>query len=623
MNLQPSVVNVFCGELSVAPENKEEKSLKLSYFDLENFDANINIGFNKFINDIESLPPRIIDLLEIAAYVFCADRAVDRGERNSINNNSWARSFQFYIPVRDNLFWSNPKVSAAISSAMEFMTGDRKYSFQFEKYEQIPNIVPNHQLSLFNNEYITISEAKNTEVMLFSGGLDSLAGVIEYLNTFKSKELCLVSHKANNSVTHTQNSIIGYLQKRYNHRIKHYNFECHFKKNTPSKEETQRSRMFLYSAIAFAICNCYEKQEFYVYENGITSINLPKQADTFNARASRTTHPKAIALLQKFYRYFSEEFSLLTPYSNKTKADILQIFKNNNEQNIISSSVSCSSTRNKPGIAAHCGCCSQCIDRRFAVFATELEEYDAEYADDFIRHIPNSETRQRLYNTLRLAAMEGMKSKQDFIEKYMDEIADIIDYTPGSNPDDKMDDLYKLFCRFGQSVLFAAKRIQAQCEDLSAKNPKDSLLEMLATREHLATPTLSRVNEIDQYPKVAIPLMFQREPPANENDFNDKVQALLVSKGDFEREYPVLQFGITSYKADHSQDMLLIESKYIRSNTSPSVATNGIASDITLVPNEFGLYFVVYDPERRIGSDMKFISNLESKRESCFVRIYR
>lgn len=622
MILQPSVVNVFCGELSVIAEN-EEKSLKLSYFDLEGFESNISVGFSKFVNDIENLQPRIIDLLEIAAYVFSADRAVDRGERTSINNNSWARSFQFHIPVRDYLFWSDPKVSASISAAIEYMTGDRKYSFQFEKYEHIPNIVPNHQLSLFKDEYSTISEAENTRVMLFSGGLDSLAGAIEYLNTFKDKKLCLVSHKSNNSVTRTQNSLINYLNKRYNHRIKHYSFECHFKKNTPSKEETQRSRMFLYSAIAFAICNCYKKREFYIYENGITSINLPKQADVFNARASRTTHPKTIALLQEFYRYFNEGFSLLAPYLNKTKADVLQIFKDNGEQNIISSSVSCSSTRNKPGVATHCGCCSQCIDRRFAVFATGLEEYDAEYADDFIRHIPNSETKQRLYNTLRLAAMEGMKDKQDFIEKYMDEIADIIDYTPGSNPDDKVDDLYKLFCRFGQSVLFAAKRIQAQYEDLSIKNPKDSLLEMLAKREHLITPTLSRVNEIDQYLRVAIPLMFQREAPANENDFNDKVQALLVGKGDFEREYPILQFGITSYKADHSQDMLLIESKYIRGNTSPSVVTDGIASDITLVPNEYGLYFIVYDPERRIGSDMKFISSLESKRESCFVRIYR
>lgn len=619
---QPTVINVFCGNLIIATGNTEEKRLNLSYYEQENFNANINVGFSKFVNDIDSLSSRIIDLLEIATYVFSADRAVNRGERTSLNNGSWSRSFKFYIPVRDYVFWSNPRVVNAVSDALEFMTGDRKYSFHFEKYNEIPDIIPNHQLSLFKEGYTAIDELKNTEVMLFSGGLDSLAGAIEFLNTSKDKKLCLVSHKANNSVTCTQNGIINYLRGKYKDRINHYNFECHFKNNTPSKEETQRSRIFLYSAIGFAICNYYEKQEFYIHENGITSINLSKQADVFNGRASRTTHPKTIALLQKFYRCFNNRFSILLPYSDKIKSDILQVFKDNNEQNIISSSVSCSSTRTKPGIAPHCGCCSQCIDRRFAVYAMGLEEYDAQYAYDFISHIPNSETKQRLYNTLRLAAMEDMKDKEDFIETYMDEIADIIDYIPGSNPDDKMDDLYKLFCRFGKAILFAAKRMQIKYEDLDLKNPKDSLLEMLANREYLVAPTLSRVNEIDKYLKDAIPLMFQRNAPANENDFNDKVQALLCNKN-FEREYPVLQFGITSYKADHSQDTLLIESKYIRNKTTPSMAMDGIASDITIIPNKFSLYFVVYDPDRRIISDSKFINDLESKRGSCYVRIYR
>lgn len=60
--------------------------------------------------------------------------------------------------------------------------------------------------------------------------------------------------------------------------------------------------MFLFSAIAFSLCNYYGKHSFYVYENGITSMNLPKQADVINARASRTTHPKTLGLLRKFYK---------------------------------------------------------------------------------------------------------------------------------------------------------------------------------------------------------------------------------------------------------------------------------------------------------------------------------
>jgi len=127
---------------------------------------------------------------------------------------------------------------------------------------------------------------------------------------------------------------------------------------------------------------------------------------------------------------------------------------------------------------------------------------------------------------------------------------------------------------------------------------------------------------INSYIKT-IPVLFQREKPKNENDFNDKIQAVLSTQGKFDREYPALKFGITNYRADHSQDVLLIESKYIRGKTSPSVATEGIASDITQVPNECGLLFVVYDPERSIISDDNYIREFENKRENCYVRIYR
>lgn len=185
-------------------------------------------------------------------------------------------------------------------------------------------------------------------------------------------------------------------------------FKCHNKKSTPSRDETQRTGMFLFAAIAFAICHCYNKNEFYIYENGITSINLSKQMDVINARASRTTHPKTIELLRKLFRNFNPSFDIRVPYYNKTKADILHMFESCGEVSIITSSVSCSSTRNKPKTeAAYCGCCSQCIDRIFSMFATGLNEHDALYADDFIRNIPNNEVKQRLYNMLRLAQVDS------------------------------------------------------------------------------------------------------------------------------------------------------------------------------------------------------------------------
>ncbi len=52
------------------------------------------------------IPPRVIDLLEIAAYVFAADQSIGRGGPTRRDwGRDWRRSMHFCIPVRDLAFW--------------------------------------------------------------------------------------------------------------------------------------------------------------------------------------------------------------------------------------------------------------------------------------------------------------------------------------------------------------------------------------------------------------------------------------------------------------------------------------------------------------------------------------
>ena len=355
MNERPPRINkIYCGELCLEDISEKQSVYNLSYYNTGNIVSNVRIRFDKFVHDVLSLPDRIVDLLEIASYIYAADRLVSRGKRDSVSNDNWSRSFEFNIPVRDYDFWTENNVNTALSSALSFMTGDREFKFLFSKY-RIDPLVFGHHAQLFSEEYATLEETKNTEIILFSGGLDSLAGTIEYLNKNPINNVCLVSHIANNSTIHTLKICVDHLKSKYGAtRIKHYKFETHFTHLTPSVEETQRTRMFLFSAIAFSISLYYKKDSFIVFENGITSINFPKQSDVFNARASRTTHPKTIGLLKQLYSYLTSNFEIETPYNLMTKSDILKIFVKYGEQNIISSSVSCSSTRTKPTGTTHC-----------------------------------------------------------------------------------------------------------------------------------------------------------------------------------------------------------------------------------------------------------------------------
>lgn len=617
----PNTVRVFCGELCQSPTCSSDV-INLLHSDFNGLSANITVGLDSFVEDSEELSPRVVDLLQIAAYVFGADRMANRGERSSINYGSWARTFEFHVPVLDYDFWGNDNVKKALCDALAFMTGDRKYSFCFQKTDNNPARIKDKQLSLFEGE----QKDFNGDVMLFSGGLDSLAGAIDRLNEYQDRSICIVSHRSNSTVTHTQRALIEHLNSKYAQRVKPYGFECCNRNGLKSKDETQRTRIFLFSAIAFSLCSYYKKHEFYIYENGITSLNLSKQVDVINARASRTTHPKTIGLLRHFFKLFDSEFNIVTPYYNKTKAEIMNVFERYGEKDIIASSVSCSSSRTKPGQAAHCGCCSQCIDRRFSVFAAGLDEFDAQYATDFITRLPDddhNETKQRLYNTLRFACREEISTQYDFMGKYPGELTDIIEYWPGKNAEDKFCEVYSLVCRYGDSVFCAATRMRNQFDNLLQPVNKNSLIGIISDRMYMKTPFFNRVEEIDAILKKSIPVSFQREKPKSENDLNDKVGALLNVHEQFTREYPVIQFGTSSYRADHGSGNLVIECKYVRGRTSPSKASEGIAADITKISEDYGVLFIVYDPDGAIADASTFISTFEQKRKNCFVRIYK
>ncbi|MBK7389248.1 MAG: hypothetical protein IPI23_09335 [Bacteroidetes bacterium] len=92
---------------------------------------------------------------------------------------------------------------------------------------------------------------------MFSGGLDSLAGVLDILEKTNNKVI-LVSHRANHGTTKTQTGIHKKLEEDYPNRIKYYPFKCTLKER--ATEETQRTRIFLYTAVAFFTCNNFQRR---------------------------------------------------------------------------------------------------------------------------------------------------------------------------------------------------------------------------------------------------------------------------------------------------------------------------------------------------------------------------
>jgi hypothetical protein len=370
-------------------------------------------------------------------------------------------------------------------------------------------------------------------------------------------------------------------------------------------------------------------KEITIFENGITSFNFPRRQDLLNARATRTTHPKAMALLKDLFAAITETaFIIATPFVWKTKADVVAALANANGSALVPSGVSCSRTFLSIGSASHCGECSQCIDRRFASYAAGVDELDdsVPYAVNFINNpLSNDEARTTLVDYMRQANEFATWNPDHFATQLFGPISEMVDYVGISIEEDACNRITALCQRHGKQVMNAIAKMREKHDKLEKKIIKGSLLSLVSEREYLKPPVLRLVKGVGDRLSIAIPLAFQTNPPKDEPDLNDKISAVLNTDRDkFAREHPAVRFGLATAIPDHSKTEkdLVIETKYLRGSTTPSRASDGMAADLTKYPPTAHILFVVYDPERAITDDQAFRSGFEDKGR-CTVQVIR
>ncbi len=582
----------------------------------------VNLQLPNFVSSVYHLPNRLLDLLEITAYVFAADRWAQRGPKDALEFHAWARSMHFVIRVRDAEFWNRQAVSSKLSAALLFMTGDLKYDFQF---------IPGHstpQSDLFDQEAFEIETRGPVSVVLFSGGLDSLAGVLKRLDTTE-EDIYLISHRSGlPSTKRTQKSLVDALKSDYPGRVHHYSFECGLS-HKRGTEETQRTRAFLFNSIAFTLAYRLSQKEFFAYENGITSLNLIRRQDLISARASRTTHPKTHALMSSFLSEVADDkIKVVNPFWQLTKADVFKSIDSVGGGNLIGSAVSCSKTFQRLDTGTHCGGCFQCIDRRLAGYASGLQHFDnvGIYSNDiFIDPIESPETRTTALDYIRQATQFARITDDQFYLDHLAELSDITDYIDADGEEEAIEKLWELCHRHGNQVVTAINAIRQKHDDPRFKVKTGSLLQLIAEREYLKSDPRRLAERVAAILNESIPIAFQTRRPSKEDELNDHIDAFLRVNGvDFKREFPTTRFALSKVIPDHEARNadLLIEAKFIREKTTPSKASEGIAADITKYPKDKFILFVIYDPDRGISDDIAFRSDMENKRD-CKVAIIR
>ena len=573
----------------------------------------VRLGLPDFVRSVSHLPDRFLDLLEIAAYVFAADRLTPRGDKRAVEYQAWSRILHFVVRVRDYEFWHQPCVAESLEAALRFATGDKEHRFTFQAGHSTP------PTSLVDSEEFSIKAEGDLSIVLFSGGLDSLAGAVQRLEQ-TNDHVCLVSHLSQVGTIRTQRGLVSALRKDYPGRVSPYQFKTQLR-GIKSKEETQRSRPFLYGSIAFALATAFGRDRFYVYENGVTSLNFSRREDLINARASRTTHPQTIGRLARLFTVIAAKpFTVETPFLWHTKSDVVGLLRNFGRGHLIPSSVSCSHTYNSGRNATHCGVCFQCLDRRIGIYGSGADQADNEnlYATNIITSdIPSSEGRTIAVDYLRQAANYTHWNEQRFYNELLDELQMILGWIPGYEDETELiEKIWQLCSRHGMHVGHALRRMRDRHEEIFKPLPPNSLLRLVSNREFLKAPIERLAASIESRLASAIPKSFRSVRPASETDLNDKIEGLLDTwRDDLQREHPSIPFARAGVVPDFSVERghLLIEGKYIRGNTTPSKATEGMAADLTKYPQEAHILFVVYAPDNAIVDRAKLKHDFENR----------
>lgn len=303
---------------------------------------------------VKKVPDYLIDLLYLSAIVYGIDRSFDR---NIYSIDGWSREFDVTFKLKESQIYENNREQ--LNALLSFLTSD---------------FWSTHFIPLQNDiEYPTIDipELNNNfgQVNLFSGGMDSLIGAIDYLATDDKMKLCLTSHydQYMKGAKHDQDELIPKFTNKYPDRF--YHLPAVHIYPLQSKETTCRSRSLMFLSIALLVAK-YKSVGIVVPENGPVSLNFPLSVSRRAACSTRTTHILFINQLKEILQNMGLNIPINNPYELETKGAMVRNCADRDYLlDILEYSNSCGKRTTHQFMpdnprATHCGRCMPCMYRK-------------------------------------------------------------------------------------------------------------------------------------------------------------------------------------------------------------------------------------------------------------------
>lgn len=356
--------------------------IKLCYKNKTNIDCKISLVFNQYAkvfdytNDFRSIK---FDFFLISTIVYGVDNLFSR-EIHSYDG--WARELEVDFPVYNLSHWQGNE--NLLEQTLNFLTGDN-WTIKF--YQNIERNYFSPKNRRWKRNIKNYEKDKIKSVSLFSGGLDSLIGVIDELEKLGDDEKILfVSHfdYKSSGPNGDQSRLYNYLKDKYVDKIYWVQSKLALNRKNNIFENVKVENNYRSRSLFFIGLGCYlsTTNKLIIPENGTISINYPLTPSRVSSLSTRTTHPFVINNIQKILNNCGLKIIIENPYTFKTKGEMIVGCKNKVVlDQIFKSSVSCGKRGRKQFnydnlLAEHCGRCMPCIYRRAALNKVGLDDQD-------------------------------------------------------------------------------------------------------------------------------------------------------------------------------------------------------------------------------------------------------
>ncbi len=320
----------------------------------------INVHDKAFGYRVQTEFPAIIaDLVDLAVAIHASDRLAPH------NLGGKPRRLQVILPVRNPELLSTEPFRTKLEDLLEWATGS-EWVFDFHK-----RVAPER---FVKQQLVLPIVPQGSEVALWSGGLDALAGLYTRLPMYPEKPFVLFGTGSNDSVYARQGRVAKKVESIFSGRCHLFRVPIRFHDSAiQQKNKLSRSRGVVFTLIGAACAYLMGQRVLCVYENGIGAINLPYRASAVGLDHSRSVHPLTLLMVSDLVsELLGEEFRVKNPFLFWTKAQMCKALAEDGRNDLPPLTMSCDSPHRLEPI--QCGYCSSCLLRRQALAAPSIKD---------------------------------------------------------------------------------------------------------------------------------------------------------------------------------------------------------------------------------------------------------